>query len=780
MDLDGLPPPPVGILCVFFVLCSVAGCDCGGDTPPSGGGRPGRSMRQRGRVPSRARLHRRVCTELPDGSVVLPDGRVECEPSHACRSGALCCGADEECVDGVYCSPVCTNARCGDNHLTCCADGQVCLDEVVCAADCGADRTVCGASLEACCDAGQVCTHDECVTPGEECGDDYDCLTPGTYCEHVIGRCLPQPPPPLCELRPDFDRIALEVEWHWEGVTIGSVTYSNVSATPAVGDVSGDGIPDVVVSVYGASSSNTILVALSGDDGSLLWSIGGADAPHEFGGVALGNLDPSDDALEIVYKRRTGGLRVVDGDGVTTLADLTTGSAAAIRIAAPSLADMDHDGNIEVVVGCHIASFEPMGAGWTLRTRFDGGQCAEPSQTFQATPIANLDDDPELEITTGGLAYKLDGTLLWPASASGAAHGLVAVADLDVDGKPEVITVRSGTVVVRDGATGVVRIGPGGTWYDATVPIPGGGNGGAPTVADFDGDGKPEIASAGQGAYAVYDPDCLAAPPRAGGDCAPATTNLLRWSAPTQDISSSVTGSSVFDFQGDGVNEVVYNDECWLHVYDGRTGDDVLMEPRPNSSRTAVEYPLVVDVDRDGNSEIVVPANNDQAVSRDNCDDAYAAAFGVGDRGSAGGVQDGHARRVCLRGSGGSLGAHASGVERVRVPRDERRRTRRDPDDRGGQLDRARAQRLPDQRAGRGRVQRAEHDGGARGRGAVRGVRGALVGDRDERGQPRRPGGRRRGDRADRARARARDRDHDDEPPAAARRERAHHRDGDR
>ena len=37
-----------------------------------------------------------------------------------------------------------------------------------------------------------------------------------------------------------------------------------------------------------------------------------------------------------------------------------------------------------------------------------------------------------------------------------------------------------------------------------------------------------------------------------------------------------------------------------------------------NSSRTAAEYPLIVDVDADGNSEFVVPANDDQIV-RDDC-----------------------------------------------------------------------------------------------------------------------------------------------------------------
>ena len=81
--------------------------------------------------------------------------------------------------------------------------------------------------------------------------------------------------------------------------------------------------------------------------------------------------------------------------------------------------------------------------------------------------------------------------------------------------------------------------------------------------------------------------------------------------------------------EGDGAAEVVYNDECFLHIYDGRDGSEVLSAPRPNSSRTGLEYPLVVDVDRDGNSEIVVPANRDQAVRRDNCPAAYAAAFGV-------------------------------------------------------------------------------------------------------------------------------------------------------
>jgi hypothetical protein len=57
---------------------------------------------------------------------------------------------------------------------------------------------------------------------------------------------------------------------------------------------------------------------------------------------------------------------------------------------------------------------------------------------------------------------------------------------------------------------------------------------GPPTIADYDGDGAPEVGVAGGAAYVVFDGD-----------------GALLWQMPTQDLSSSVTGSSVFDFNGD-------------------------------------------------------------------------------------------------------------------------------------------------------------------------------------------------------------------------------------
>src|SRR5207244_2394757 len=81
--------------------------------------------------------------------------------------------------------------------------------------------------------------------------------------------------------------------------------------------------------------------------------------------------------------------------------------------------------------------------------------------------------------------------------------------------------------------------------------------------------------------------------------------NML-WSAPTQDTSSRVTGSAVFDFDGDGRAEVVYNDERFLRIYDGATG--AVRFSTPNWSGTLYENPVIVD--GDCGAQIVVCSNN--------------------------------------------------------------------------------------------------------------------------------------------------------------------------
>src|SRR6185436_596112 len=81
----------------------------------------------------------------------------------------------------------------------------------------------------------------------------------------------------------------------------------------------------------------------------------------------------------------------------------------------------------------------------------------------------------------------------------------------------------------------------------------------------------------------------------------------LIWQQPTHDCSSAATGSSVFDFNGDNKAEAVYSDEKYLRVYDGATGN--VLWQTCNTTGTLIEYPVVADVDNDGQADIVVASN---------------------------------------------------------------------------------------------------------------------------------------------------------------------------
>lgn len=64
-----------------------------------------------------------------------------------------------------------------------------------------------------------------------------------------------------------------------------------------------------------------------------------------------------------------------------------------------------------------------------------------------------------------------------------------------------------------------------------------------------------------------------------------------------------MTTGSAFDFEGDGITEVVYRDENVLYVYDGATG--AVKASIPCGSATRTGYPTVADVDGDGTANII-------------------------------------------------------------------------------------------------------------------------------------------------------------------------------
>jgi hypothetical protein len=548
-----------------------------------------------------------------------------------------------------------------DAPMPCSTDDDCAGGVCVAGACCPSAALVCGS---ACCSDAETCFANACVVPGAECVRTSDCAA-GEYCEPSLGtggpsmdggvptpdggvclgtapgfgRCLALPPRceddptadpciTTCEYRPPVDRLNAVVKWTWGPTATTFANQTDVWSTPAVGrlhDTNCDGVVDeldppsiVFVSsnvaancchCTGASPSRCrdgVLRVLDGQSGVELWSLR-ADIPAGSPGfsgisVALGDVN-GDAAMDIVAVTGNGYIVALDGTGALIaqsdfqLDERTVGDGFGWG-GGLALADADGDGTVEVAFGRTVARI----SGATISRVFTGagGQArwaAQASLTTQLSFFANLDADAELELVAGRTAYELSGTPLW--DRTDLTDGFPAVGDFDTDGTPEVVLVAAGQVFVLDGATGTTELGP--------VTLGGSGNGGPPTVADFDGDGAPEIGVAQANFYTMVKP----------------SYGLSRldvvWQAPNHDLSSSVTGSTVFDFEGDGIAEVIYNDECFMWVYDGPTG--AIRFAASTTSFTATESSLVADVDGDGHAEMVMIANGvDPSAAGWDCD----------------------------------------------------------------------------------------------------------------------------------------------------------------
>ncbi len=115
------------------------------------------------------------------------------------------------------------------------------------------------------------------------------------------------------------------------------------------------------------------------------------------------------------------------------------------------------------------------------------------------------------------------------------------------------------------------------------------------TVHDFDGDGVREYATSSATHYSVFERDAT-----------------IVWTASVAEFSCCAAGTA-FDFLGDGVAEAMYADETTMWIYDGLTG--AVVQNRPRSSWTNIEYPVVADVDNDGSAEILVVSNQYQGMT---------------------------------------------------------------------------------------------------------------------------------------------------------------------
>ncbi|MBK7861184.1 MAG: VCBS repeat-containing protein [Archangiaceae bacterium] len=421
------------------------------------------------------------------------------------------------------------------------------------------------------CARGETCRDGQCLTGCAALACDA-----GTTCSDDFVACLAPVRPASCEARPDGGAWDIYERWRSDSAD----PFRHVIGAPVVADVDGDGAADVIATYFpdfGYAAASKVR-ALSGRDGHLLWE---TDARY----VAASGL-----ALGVATIDAGSGLTVFASDGLQVVAlDARSGAVLSAGLGA---------------VPMWQSSL--MGAAWVGLGLVDRGAPGGAQPYASGFTSSNLAVVP--------VAFENDGKVTIDTRFTNT-EGFAAVADLfdaqrqpGRDHRPEAVVVETTfpfftSLAVVDATTSqLVARSPLPVFSEDAGCQPGDGglsdNGGAPAIADLDGDGEPEVALAGMHCLSAFDPG-------------PDGTLTLKWTRPIHDYTSGQTALSAFDFDDDGRAELLQVDEQTFRIVDGATGAERYAQP--HCSSTAYDLVVVADLDGDGHAEVILSANTSGA-----------------------------------------------------------------------------------------------------------------------------------------------------------------------
>lgn len=384
-----------------------------------------------------------------------------------------------------------------------------------------------------------------------------------------------------------------------------------VSQVPLLADMDGDCIPEFIF--QGTNSQNILII--DSRSGITKWTISTPSFNRANSGIAVADID--DDGIPEIFvevaayfqnpPNLNGRLICYKADGtILWVSDqkVDPNSIKAIG-GTPALADFNQDGIPEIYLSNKIFNAR---TGVKLADGGANGIGAEIIPIYVQKPItvaAQLDEDStDLELAAGYSVYKV--VITNPNGMLGnsmIAHniqvnnvnrdGFTTVGDINLDGRLDIIVTSPS--MTNKALLYVFTLLPNGiTQLIGKADISGiAFNIGEPFVGDIKSSGKPSIILTMFTKLHSFSYN---------------GSNILQedWNLNTTD-SSGYTGLTMFDFNNDRIQEIVYRDETTLSIIDGSSFFPLKIATIDCYSPTQNEYPIIGDFDNSGKSKICVP-----------------------------------------------------------------------------------------------------------------------------------------------------------------------------
>ncbi|MCB9795298.1 MAG: hypothetical protein H6741_21555, partial [Alphaproteobacteria bacterium] len=181
---------------------------------------------------------------------------------------------------------------------------------------------------------------------------------------------------------------------------------ANLSDDNGDGLINADDVPDIAVVAHARNgwASYGVLMVLSGDGSGELGSFADIGGYRFIGGagVAIGDLE-GDGSPDICVGGYDAGVICAEADGSYKW---HAGTRVSYGAAHPVIGDMDGDGCAEVAVGAQV--FDCAG-----NLVFSGSSGDSDVGIGAVTAMADMDLDGELELVAGNAVYERDGSALW-------------------------------------------------------------------------------------------------------------------------------------------------------------------------------------------------------------------------------------------------------------------------------------------------------------------------------------------------------------------------------